>query len=271
MAAPQPQYYYRAFFRPDGIDVFDGFDRKLDDVGRGLGYAMAWHRGNWSESPFAIWNELICGEIGRFLRLPVPPFAMTQFDKEIGRGRLFSSLDFACTRAKLPRVIPDLCVAQLEYLCAGVLAFDILIANEDRHDRNLVVDQVMQPRQMHVFDHDQALFGGCLVRGKERLIELRDRLGITGGTITGGNRHVFIDLIKSYASLKAWCERIRAIPNWFIDSVCNEARSQGLVKDLANRAAYFLKHRRDRIYDLIESHKEEFAIGDWNRQRHLDI
>jgi hypothetical protein len=269
MAAPQPlKYYYRAYFRPDGLDVFKGFDRQLDWKGRGQGYAVAWHRSNWESSPFAIWNELICGEIGRFLRLPVPPFAMTRSELA-DNARLFTSLDFACTRAKLPRIIPEFCVQRLEPLCAGVLAFDILIANEDRHDENLVVDQVMQPREMHVYDHDQALLGGCRLTGLERLVALRDRLGITGSTVTGGNRHVFLDLITRYASLSEWCARIRMIPDWFIESVCAEARAHGLDKKISQEAAFFLKYRRDRIHNLIEGHKDAFAIGDWPRQQRL--
>lgn len=264
------KYYYRAYFRPDGLDVFKGFDRALDGNGRGQGYAVAWHRANWEFSPFAIWNELICGELGRFLRLPIPPFAMTRSTLQ-DKARLFSSLDFASTRARLPRIIPEFCVQRLEPLCAGVLVFDILIANEDRHDENLVVDQVMQPREMHVFDHDQALLGGCRLKGLERLTELRDRLGITGSTVTGGNRHVFIDLITRYASFGEWCDRLRAIPDWFIDSVCTEARAHGLDPQLSQEVAYFLKYRRDRIHDIVESHRDSFAIGDWPKQKRLSL
>ncbi|MGH7136016.1 MAG: hypothetical protein ACREHD_09765, partial [Pirellulales bacterium] len=69
---------------------------------------------------------------------------------------LFSSLDFNFNREKLPPVVPDICVQRLLRDCTGVLLFDIWIANEDRHDANLLVDKVGAPGEMMVFDHDQA-------------------------------------------------------------------------------------------------------------------
>jgi hypothetical protein len=180
---------------------------------------------------------------------------------------LFSSLDFNYQRASLPDIIPEFCVVALPELCAGVLAFDILIANEDRHDRNLLVDRVTSPRHMYVYDHDQALLGGLKRVGDERLSALQDRLGITGGAVTGGNEHVFLPHIKNCEHLYEWAKRIQTLPDWFINAVCLESRQYGLNNKLAKQTAEFLLHRRDSIFVIIDDNRASFAIQDWPKER----
>jgi hypothetical protein len=262
---PPLTYFFRALFRPKALDVFGNFSLDLEEDGRALGYAQAWHKGAWEFSPYAVYNEYVCGEIGHFLRLPIPPFAITYRDSDSGHEPIFSSLDFNFTRANLPAVIPDLCVEALPPLSAGVVAFDILIANDDRHDKNLVVDNVLRPRAMHIFDHERALLGGGGKDiGIDRLHLLRDRLGITGGPVTGGNSHCLRPFIASYRHLKRWLDRIGELPEWFINAVCAEARHYGLDKALADEAAFFLHHRSRTITQIVNRNREAFpSISDW--------
>lgn len=196
---PSSNYFFKACFRPNSLDAFEGFDVGIDGQGKGRGYATAWHKAEWSQSPYSVFNELICGELGRFIRLPVPPFAVTYHEAD-GSKPLFSSLDFNNTRDTLPPIIPESCVERVLPLCAGILVFDIFIANRDRHDENLLADNADRPKAMHVFDHDQALLGGSPAypfSGIERLEKTVDRLGITGSSITGGHPHVFLPLITT--------------------------------------------------------------------------
>ena len=179
MANPRPKHHFRALFFSSP-----------DACGRAHGSTQAWHKTAWSGSPYCIPNELISAQIGQFLKLPIPPFAITYSEDN---DYYFSSLDFNFDRDQLPPVEPDLCWEHLPRLCSGVMLFDILIANEDRHDENLVIDNVIKPSFMRVFDHDQALFGGGgNLAGTNRLTQLHDRLGVSGGVITGGNRPLFI-------------------------------------------------------------------------------
>jgi hypothetical protein len=267
----RPDYSYHAIFWTDRPDkLFTGLQKDLGSDGRALGFTQAWHRGNYAERTYCIWNEMICAAIGQFLRLPIPPFAMTHFRNREGKKQwLFTSLDFNYERDELPEVIPENCVKHLEFLSSGVLAFDILIANEDRWEKNLLVDDVIAPKSMHVFDHDQALFGGRLTVGPERFAKLSDRLGVTGSSTTGGNGQMFLPFISSCESLFEWCERIRDIPDWFIDDVCQSARTYGLRKAEAEQAASFLRDRKCRIKNLILSNRQAFSIGDWPREREL--
>lgn len=263
---PPTKYFYRAFFRTDGLNVFEGFDTGLRD-GKGLGFAQAWHKGCWVGSPYAVYNEFICGEIGRFMRLPIPPFCLTHHETADGKAPLFSSLDFAGSRAELPAVLAAPCVEKMPLTCAGVLALDIFIANCDRHDENLVVDDVTNPRQMHVFDHGNALLGGNSdfggATGAARLEECRDRLGVTGGAVSGGIPHVFLPLIRNGKDLFYWVQRIREIPNWFIRDICRETRGHGLSRALADSCEEFLLHRRKNLSTIIRNHRDQLAIETW--------
>lgn len=263
------KYFYRALFKPDSLDAFEGFSQGIED-GKGLGYAQAWHKANTEWSPYVIYNEFICGELGRAIRLPIPPFAITHHGGGRTREALFSSLDFNFSRANLPRIIPDICAKAMLSLCTGVLVFDILIANEDRHDENLLVDNVARPREMYIYDHEQSLLGGCNEQGIPRLQKLRDRLGITGSTVTGGNQHVFLPVITTCKYIARWAKRIRDIPDWFIVDICSEARSLGLERNASDACADFITHRKASLSNLIDSHRSSFAIDDWPpRQRSL--
>jgi len=151
------RFIYRACFRPNQLEDMNQLGDSPSVDGRVLGYAQTWHRVNPDYNNRCIANEYISGRIGIFLGLPIPPFAITH-DKD--ENVYFSSLDFNFNRAILPPIVPDRCVACLPELCTGILLFDILIANEDRHEANLVTDSVSSPKFIHVYDHDQALLSG---------------------------------------------------------------------------------------------------------------
>jgi hypothetical protein len=269
LVAVEPKYFYRAFWKPDQLDALKHLAGGPDKYGQGLGYAQVWHKSDSQASPYCVANEFICGRLCSFLGLPIPPFAITAMPTE--QKVLFSSLDFNFNRAKLPPVIPSICVEKLPKLCAGVLTFDILIANEDRHDQNLHVDDQANPKFMHVYDHDQALFGGSVTKGSKRLADLKNRLGITGGTTTGGNRHIFLDEVKDSALLDPWIRRITLVPDWLIDDTVEQAADGlGISAAEALDAADFLKYRKGRIGTLIDANRSEFsAITDWPDEERL--
>jgi hypothetical protein len=212
-------------------------------------------------SPYCVPNELICGEIGRFLRLPVPPFGVVHSTVEKSTP-LFASMRFAEDARR--GIDPERCIEEFPGWCAGVLMFDILVANEDRHDENLAVDSRSNPKSLYVFDHDTALFGWKSGEGIQRLERLRDRLGVSGGTVTGGNRHCFLDLVSNADDLRQWLDRITTIPEWFIRAVCKEAVGVGISAKEAAAAEEFLKGRRHQLDCIIRKHKGEFkAVRQW--------
>jgi hypothetical protein len=251
MAKSKGKYYNRAIFPQDDTGAFTlpGAD------GRAKGMAEAWHRCNYEASPFCIPNELICAKIGSFLGLDIPAHAITYFDNK----PYFSSLNFNPGVARPPHIDPVNCAATLPRICTGILFFDILVANNDRHDENLAVDNVAKPRQLIVYDHDQALFGSD---GVPRLQEMRDRLAITGSAQTGGNACCLLDALKTVEYFNEWRERIADIPGWFIKDVCNAAIGLGIQKNEANEVEDFLVYRKTNLRVIIKERGRGIPLFD---------
>jgi hypothetical protein len=193
---------------------------------------------NGANAPYCVPNEVTCGEIGRFLGLPVPPAGVVYPPK--GNELFYASLDFNLTGNALPPVNVTKCAEVLPKVSAGVLLFDILIANSDRHGRNLSVDFSARPPKMNIFDHGHALFGKDAGKGVARLEKLRDRLAISAGSHTAGNRHCLLDQIDTDAHFGDWFDRIRTIPHFVIDDLCADLPGLGCTKGEANAAADFL-------------------------------
>lgn len=214
---------------------------------------------NGESSPYLIPNELVCGHIANFLRLPVPPFALMR--NGYSRKGMFASLRFNRSNGD---AFPDdvnweTLVGCRRRLCTGILLFDVLVANEDRHRGNIQVDRPHDPRVVRIFDHDRALFGCFANSGEARLRNLRDRLGISGGSLTGGNRHCLLDRMDSNEHFREWFDRIESIPDWFIDDVCGEVISLGARRSEADAAADFLKYRKRNLPGIVHNHRAEFT------------
>jgi hypothetical protein len=202
---------------------------------------------NCPNAPYCVANEVVCGEIGRFLGLSVPPSGV--FYPPKGNDLFFASLDFNLTGNTLPPVNATRCVEVLTVESTGLLLFDILIANSDRHGRNFSVDDSAKPPKMNVFDHGHALFGKDVGEGVPRLARLRDRLAISAGSRTAGNRHCLLDQVNTDAHFGRWLERIRQIPDYVIEDLCSED---------------FLKHRRGKLSQIVEENKGQFTgIRSW--------
>jgi len=234
----------------------------------GIGVADSAHltvhaigKGNGPNAPYCVANEMICAELGRFLRLPVPPGGIVT---GANHPPLYASLNFNLAGVDLPPVRPSGCVARFPYLATGIVLFDILIANSDRHAANLSVDLSTRPAQMNVFDHSHALFGSTPERAVDRIAAFTGRLGTTGGAYTGGSRHCLLDHLDSDKDFPIWIERIAAIPDFFFDEVCADARPFGVSNADISAAQDFLKGRRDTLPQLIKDNRAEFrAIKTW--------
>ena len=93
---------------------------------------------NQFESPYCIANEYIASSIGHYLRLPIPPCAIT-------RKTPVSRPMFTCMRyLSLDSSPPDADALPLwelhPLLVTGITLFDILICNPDRNDSNVLMD-----------------------------------------------------------------------------------------------------------------------------------
>ncbi len=177
---------------------------------------------------------------------------------------MFASLKFTSDRTPPPDSDPVECVKAHPDLCTGILLFDILIGNCDRHEGNIAAEPPVSPKTIQVFDHDRALFGFYPKEGVKRLIELLDRLAVGAGSATQGNRHILLDALNTSDFIWDWVQRISQIPTWYIKEACSYVVGAGATKREANMAAEFLIHRRNRFPDIIADNKNEFkGISNW--------
>lgn len=248
---------------------------RIASVGSQLGIGVAGSRyvrlsavakENSAAAPYCIPNELICGELGRFLRLPVPPVGIVS---QASGGPLFASLDFNLAGNSLPPVNVASCVKALPLLSTGLLLFDIWVANCDRHAANFSVDSLANPLQMNIFDHSHALFGYAAGQGETRLNALRDRLGISWTSNhpvdSGQHRHCLLDAVNDDNYFAFWLNRIEVTPDFYIEEICKDASPYGLTAQEVTGAIDFLKARRDNMKEIISRNQPEFSsIQAWS-------
>jgi hypothetical protein len=217
-----------------------------------------------TDAPYCVPNELICGHLGRFLGLPIPPCGLLS-RRDNPTQPYFGTLNFNLDGDSLPPVDPAECASLLPDLSAGVLVFDIWVANGDRHEANLALDISSSPPQLSVFDHSHALFGRHLGQVQPRFDTLRDVLGIADGTDPTGNRHCLLDAVTTDVHFPKWLDRIRLVPEYVIDDACRSAIGSGIKPDEAWAGVQFLKYRQARLRDIITSHRDRFtAIRGWS-------
>ena len=240
-------------------------------LGIGVGGSQYVHvqavaKSNSDISPYCVPNEVICGEIGRFLRLPIPPSGLVL---STARSPMVASLDFNLTGNTLPPVDVLRCVQDLPKLAAGVLIFDILIGNCDRHRQNFSVDFLSSPPQMNVFDHDRALLGYEPTKGMDRLSATRDRLGVSWGSVepfgSGAMKHCLLEAVDTDTHFGEWIDRAASLPKFFVEEVCLDAVHVGLSELEAKAAADFLIYRKSELRSIIQNNREKFtAIDTWS-------
>jgi hypothetical protein len=126
------------------------------------------------ESEFTIANELICARIGQTIGLPVPSGVVAE---DAAKRVYYLSLDVSFEGKALPPVIPAEFAKEEPWLAAGVVVFDVFIANGDRNPGNLSRDPAFTVPRVSVFDHGHALLGTGHPTGLERLGAAKDVLG----------------------------------------------------------------------------------------------
>ena len=172
----------------------------------------------------------------------------------------YISLNFTLTGEKLPPINPVECCSKLADLSTGVVMFDILIANPDRHSENLAATLQEPPYEMIIFDHGHALFGHDQANATKRLIDLQDRLAITGGSVTKQHRHCLIDELRDESFFGKWIERVESLPDHFIETTCDDLLQRDFIEHSEFSAMVrFLRHRRDGFRKLVADHQKEFT------------
>ena len=120
-----------------------------------------------AQGPRALVAELICGELGRLLGLPVPQLALIELDAVLARSEpdteiqqlLRASAGLNIALDYLPGALnwePALAPPPDRELAAAVVWFDALISNVDRTPRN--PNLLRWHRALYLIDHGAALY-----------------------------------------------------------------------------------------------------------------
>lgn len=204
--------------------------------------------------PFCVVNELISGEIGHRLRLPVPPFCVVQDNTS---QPFFASLDFNLTGLSLPPVFASDFATNFPQAVGDLLVFDTYICNSDRHAGNLSADY--PANRYNAFDHSHAVLGGTHhgVPGLSRLALAASSLVMDGSI--GGNRHCLLDVLIESQRLVPMIERIEGLEDYFIRDIVDSSAEYGLDTATQSGLFDFLRARRDGLRILINTNRASFT------------
>jgi hypothetical protein len=157
----------------------------------------------------------------------------------------------------LPPINATEVVRLVPALAAELVVFDVLIANEDRHARNLAFFSA--DRRLEVFDHSHALLGAGMGAGLSRLDLLRDALVVDG--VTGGNRHCLLDHLTDATAVMRAVEMIqREVRDLAVRRICWEAESHriGLALGDGSTLANLINARCATLDVIIRQNRAQF-------------
>jgi hypothetical protein len=164
-----------------------------------------------------------------------------------GSDTYFFSLDFNLAGQALPPISPSSIVKKFPRKAWGIILFDALIMNADRHRQNIAHDTVTD--KIQIFDHSHAL----LTPGGDINQTLQNRAGVLA---IGG--HCLAKEIDTDDGCDFWLERIKLIPDFFIEEIVAAAVDCGLPADRKDLLVAFMKDRRDNLGTIVAASKPLF-------------
>lgn len=207
-----------------------------------VGIAAIAKKANTAE-PNIVINELLCNLLARSLFLPCPPGALLDNSGET----YFCSLNFNLAGQSLPPTPIPTVIAEFPELCWGILLFDILVMNPDRHDRNLSYDR--STKQIQIFDHSRA-FLTLKETIESRIADNTGKLGFSG--------HCLKPEINTMDGFDHWAKRTKSIPDYVIEETVTAVCELGFPKDKRAIAVEFFKNRRNNIDSIVLNNLGEF-------------
>lgn len=207
-----------------------------------VGMASVAKKANQAE-PNIVINELICNQLARAIFLPCPPGALI----ENAGADYFCSLNFNLSGQSLPPSPIGVVLANHPALCWGIIMFDVLIMNPDRHNRNLSYDRVTD--RVQIFDHSRAFLP---------LQTTIDAAIAQNSNGLGFQMHCLKNEIATMDGHDFWAARINAIPDYFIEEAVSEICAIGFPSDKKALTIDFLKQRRSNIASIIKNNIASF-------------
>jgi hypothetical protein len=214
-------------------------------------------------APFVVVNEFVAWRLASVVGLPVPPGTLLGNHPSGAVG--WVTLSYLPSHSVMPPVNPANVVAAFPELVAGVVVFDFIIANTDRHSGNLalVTGPVLtatgpQTRErLEVFDHSHAVVNNGIHNNSRSpqnyLHALKDEFVISGNCLLAH--------ITSADDLLVWSHRMsRLLTDEVVREICEEAAmiTTDFTSDDASVLSEFLTSRRDTALTVIMAHAAQF-------------
>ncbi len=193
---------------------------------------------------YTVINEMVCSHLARALFLPCPPGALTEKSGE----KYFFSLNFNMSGMALPPADATAIVANYPRLAWGIIAFDCLVMNGDRHPWNIAHDTFTS--QVQIFDHSHAFLGP----GNEDISAIF--AAREGNLCIGG--HCLAQEINDHDGRDFWSQRIASLPDFFIEELVLAATELGLPIDKKKDCVAFVKKRRAEVGSILTSNIASF-------------
>lgn len=193
--------------------------------------------------PYIVANEIFCNSMARILLLPCPPGATLDKAGE----PYFFSLDFNLAGQALPPASASAIVALDPRLAWGIILFDMLVMNDDRHSMNISHDTAAQ--KVQIFDHSHAF-----LRPQG---DISATLAANDGNICIGG-HCLAQEINTFDGFDIWNERIKQIPDYFIEGLVEACSLVGLPDAHKNVCTDFMKKRRSELEDILDNNLASF-------------
>jgi hypothetical protein len=193
--------------------------------------------------PYIVVNEVFCNSLARSILLPCPPGAMLDKDGE----PYFFSLDFNLAGQALPPVSPSAIVSAFPRTAWGIILFDALVMNGDRHNRNIAHDTATQ--RVQIFDHSHAF-----VRPNGSITA---NLAASDGALSIGG-HCLAQEINTLDGFDMWMERIKLIPDYFIEGLIEATVAIGLPAADERECVNFMKNRKSTFDAILSTNMDKF-------------
>jgi hypothetical protein len=207
-----------------------------------LGIAGVAKRATGSQ-PYVVSNELLCNRIAASLLLPCPPGALVEKEDEI----YFFSLDFNVSGQALPPASAQRIVVERPRLAWGIVLFDILVMNGDRHAQNIAHDRANG--SVRIFDHSHAFAGVSGDIGATMPARV-ETLNIGG--------HCLAAEVSLPDGFEMWCSRIKSLPDFLFQGAVEEACNLGYPGEHAGLCIDTLQKRRNSIDKLVKDNLSSF-------------
>ncbi len=194
-------------------------------------------------APHFVGNELACNIIARMLLLPCPPGALLQKNGDV----YFCSLDFNTAGQALPPINPPTVVGDFPELSWGITLFDVLMMNDDRHNRNISYDTTT--KEVTIFDHSHAFM--------KPAGDIDATLNANNGKLAIGG-HCLAAELNTWNGFAAWIAKIKLLPDYCLEGAVDAACKVGIPQGKKAAIYDFLRVRRDTLDAIVTNNKVAF-------------